>query len=1074
MTNFQEKTNFLWSVADLLRDDFKRGKYQDVILPLTVLRRIDSVLEPTKEDVLTSYNNLKGKLDDLDQLLRKKSGYAFYNVSRFTWHRLLDDAPNLSENLHAYLNGFSPNMREVLEKFDFRNTIEKLDQAGLLYLVMQKFNEIDLHPDAVSNLEMGYIFEDLIRRFNEALNENPGEHFTPREIVDLMVTLLLAPKDERLEEPGVAVSVCDPCCGSGGMLTVAKDRMMEINPDLKVLLFGQEVNPETYAVCKSDLFLKSEDGRDAENIRFGSTLSTDGFGRKPFEFQLANPPYGKDWKKDKEAVEREAERGDAGRFEAGTPRISDGQLLFLQHMLWHMRPAGEGGGRVAIVMNGSPLFTGDAGSGESEIRRWILENDWLEAIVALPEQLFYNTGIATYVWILSNRKPEHRRNKVQLIDATDLWEPMRKSLGDKRREIKPAQIAEIERIYLDFEESDRSKIFATEDFGFRKIRVERPLRLNFRASEERIARLEHERKFANLAKSRKRNAEQKAAEEAEGRALQDGNPGDAPRAPRHHLDGPQGVRPGAQACGQGSGPQAHQADPRGDPRRARRAGRGGGDLPRQQGQSGAGFRPARLRERAAHRGRRGVLRPGGEAARAGRLDRRALPRRPRRRGGEGRLRDQLQPVLLRLRAAAAARGDRGGDPGVGEGDRRDADGGSGVSAIVADTISDRLDVPSVPIGGRIRGRKTYQEYLESDLPWIDRYPSHWPVARIGTTVLSQKNGIWGEEPIDGQPTISCVRVADFDRVRNVVAAGELTQRLVPPPQLPGRLLQKGDLLLEKSGGGERQPVGAVVQYDRDEPAICSNFIARMVPTEGHAARFLSYLHNHLYHQRVNTRSIKQSTGIQNLDASAYLSELVALPPDSEQHAIAVFLDRETEKIDTLIEKKKRLIELLEEKRTAMITRAVTKGLNPDVPMKDSGVAWLGEVPAHWTPVALRHVAISRCDGPFGSGLKSTHYRPEGVRVVRLQNIRAGLFYNGDPVYIDEEYYDEELGDHDVKGGDLLVAGLGDDNNLVGRACVAPHEIEPAMVKADCSRNTVPPSSPPPSPAKIDVREEVPA
>jgi type I restriction enzyme M protein len=520
MTNFQEKTNFLWSVADLLRDDFKRGKYQDVILPLTVLRRIDSVLEPTKEDVLTSYNNLKGKLDDLDQLLRKKSGYAFYNVSRFTWHRLLDDAPNLSENLHAYLNGFSPNMREVLEKFDFRNTIEKLDQAGLLYLVMQKFNEIDLHPDAVSNLEMGYIFEDLIRRFNEALNENPGEHFTPREIVDLMVTLLLAPKDERLEEPGVAVSVCDPCCGSGGMLTVAKDRMMEINPDLKVLLFGQEVNPETYAVCKSDLFLKSEDGRDAENIRFGSTLSTDGFGRKPFEFQLANPPYGKDWKKDKEAVEREAERGDAGRFEAGTPRISDGQLLFLQHMLWHMRPAGEGGGRVAIVMNGSPLFTGDAGSGESEIRRWILENDWLEAIVALPEQLFYNTGIATYVWILSNRKPEHRRNKVQLIDATDLWEPMRKSLGDKRREIKPAQIAEIERIYLDFEESDRSKIFATEDFGFRKIRVERPLRLNFRASEERIARLEHERKFANLAKSRKRNAEQKAAEEAEGRALQ--------------------------------------------------------------------------------------------------------------------------------------------------------------------------------------------------------------------------------------------------------------------------------------------------------------------------------------------------------------------------------------------------------------------------------------------------------------------------------------------------------------------------------------------------------------------------
>jgi type I restriction enzyme M protein len=519
--NFGERVNFIWSVADLIRDTFKRGRYQEVILPFTVLRRIDQVLEPTKDQVLDTYNKYKDKLDTMpDKLLRRASGYAFYNISPYTFERLLADPANLADNLRAYIVGFSPNMREVVEKFDFYSTLSRLDEAGLLYLVMERFKAIDLHPDRVPNEEMGYIFEELIRKFNEALNENPGEHFTPREVIRLMVSLLIAPDWETLSTPHIIRTVADPCCGTGGMLIITKEAIQEFNATADIHLFGQEVNPETYAVCKSDLYIKSADGRDAENIRFGSTLSNDQHASQRFDYQLANPPYGKDWKMDREAVELEAERGQAGRFGAGTPRISDGQLLFLQHMLARMQTPEHGGGRVAIVMNGSPLFTGDAGSGESEIRRHILENDWLEAIVALPEQLFYNTGIATYVWVLSNRKVPERRGKVQLIDATDLWVLMRRSLGDKRREIGAEQIDTVRQVYRSFGENERAKVFCTTDFGYRKIRVERPLRLNFQVSPERIARLKEERAFRNLAVSRKRDKAMKAMEEAAGREQQ--------------------------------------------------------------------------------------------------------------------------------------------------------------------------------------------------------------------------------------------------------------------------------------------------------------------------------------------------------------------------------------------------------------------------------------------------------------------------------------------------------------------------------------------------------------------------
>jgi len=523
--NHSEIVSFLWNVADLIRDSFKRGKYQDVILPLTVLRRLDCVLAPSKKKVLAKRAQLRSrKLENLDPQLRKASGFSFYNTSRYDFQKLLDDAPSLAANLRNYIAGFSPNMREVLERFDFDNTISKLDEADLLFMVMQKFREINLHPDKIDNFTMGTIFEELIRRFNEALNENPGEHFTPRDVVHLMVDLMLAGDERRIRKPGIVLTVCDPCCGSGGMLSITKNHIMglggrageAINSQADIHLFGQEVNPETFAICKSDMFMKSVDGGDGERIAFGSTLSKDQHAGQHFDYLIANPPYGKDWKRDRDAVQSEHERGSAGRFEPGLPRISDGQLLFLLHMLKHCKPKKDGGARVAIIMNGSPLFTGDAGSGESEIRRFVLENDWLEALIALPEQLFYNTGIATYIWLLCNRKPPKRRGKVQLIDATSFWTPMRKSFGDKRREIPRAKASEIAALLRGFEKGPHVRIFPTAHFGFRKITVERPLRLDFCASPDRIARLDAERAFRNLAPGTKRASKA----QAEGRAAQ--------------------------------------------------------------------------------------------------------------------------------------------------------------------------------------------------------------------------------------------------------------------------------------------------------------------------------------------------------------------------------------------------------------------------------------------------------------------------------------------------------------------------------------------------------------------------
>ncbi len=528
MNNFQEKVSFIWSVADLLRGDFKQSEYGKVILPLTVLRRLDCVLEPTKQKVLDKAKALPKKADEAmkDMMLCSAAGQSFYNLSKFTFQSLLGDQEHIAANLTNYIAGFSANAREIfLDKFKFGDQIERLDEANLLFLVLSKFVEIDLHPDVVDNIEMGYIFEELIRRFSEASNETAGEHFTPREVIRLMVNLLFIADDDVLRKKGVVRTLYDPACGTGGMLSVAENYLRELNRSATLKVYGQELNPESYGICKSDMLIK---GEDASNIKFGNSFTQDGLPGERFDYMLSNPPFGVEWKKVETFIRDENEKmGMSGRFGAGLPRVSDGSLLFLQHMVSKFKQNGSGS-RLAIVFNGSPLFTGSAGSGESEIRRWIIENDRLEAIVGLPDQLFYNTGIATYVWIVTNRKPKNRKGKVQLIDATSerFYVKMRKSLGNKRNEIgdgqngKADQIAEITRIYGNFKDGEFSKIFDNEDFGYWRITVERPLRLNFRLASERIERLKATSAFQNIANSKKKAGKERDAEIRAGKKVQ--------------------------------------------------------------------------------------------------------------------------------------------------------------------------------------------------------------------------------------------------------------------------------------------------------------------------------------------------------------------------------------------------------------------------------------------------------------------------------------------------------------------------------------------------------------------------
>jgi type I restriction enzyme M protein len=487
---------FIWSVADLLRGDYKQSEYGKVILPLTVIRRLDCVLAPTKEKVLQRHHQLSDKIDNLEPVLQAEAKQQFYNVSPLDFRRLLDDPNHLADNLRSYILGFSSAARDVIDKFDFDGQITRLDRANLLFLVLSRFADIDLHPDVVSNLEMGYLYEELIRRFSELSNETAGEHFTPREVIRLMVNLLFIEDEKVLRDAGAIRTLYDPACGTGGMLSVAEDHLRSLNPDASLQVYGQELNDETYAICRSDMMLK---GQDASHITAGNSFSEDGHIGQHFDYCISNPPFGVEWKKVEDTIRTEHDKlGFNGRFGAGLPRINDGSFLFLQHMISKMKPVAEGGSRIAIVFNGSPLFTGAAGSGESEIRRWIIENDWLEAVVALPDQLFYNTGISTYFWIVTNRKSPERRGKVQLVDARESWVKMRKSLGDKRKEIATDQIEDITRLYGEFTENERVKIFPNESFGYQRITVERPLRLRWTVAKEAIDLISQDKAWDKL------------------------------------------------------------------------------------------------------------------------------------------------------------------------------------------------------------------------------------------------------------------------------------------------------------------------------------------------------------------------------------------------------------------------------------------------------------------------------------------------------------------------------------------------------------------------------------------------
>ena len=471
MDNFQNNANFIWTVADdILRGAFKQHEYGDVILPFVVLRRLDCVLEDCKDKVISTYKEFKDKLPDPSKvILQATKGLNFYNTSYYDLSRLKQDSGNIELNFNNYINGFSENVRKILENFQIDKIVTKMVKNDLLFMLVDKFTEIDLNPNVVSNHEMGYIFEELLRRFSEMSNETAGEHYTPREVIRLMVNLLFAEHQEELKGKGIIRTVFDPACGTGGMLTIAKEHIQQnINPDVEIVMYGQELNEQTYAIAKSDVLIM---GENEGNIRHGTSFSDDKFKENKFNFMLSNPPFGVSWKKEQEFIRNEA-NDPYGRFIAGLPRISDGALLFLLHMVSKMEISGS---RIAIIFNGSPLFTGDAGSGESNIRKWIIENDWLEAIIAQPTELFYNTGIATYIWIVTNRKPEKRKGKVQLINAVGYYQKMRKSLGNKRNYITDEQIKEITDIYTSYKEGENCKIFDNEDFGYTKITVERPI-----------------------------------------------------------------------------------------------------------------------------------------------------------------------------------------------------------------------------------------------------------------------------------------------------------------------------------------------------------------------------------------------------------------------------------------------------------------------------------------------------------------------------------------------------------------------------------------------------------------------
>ncbi len=913
---------FIWSICNLLRGPYKRNEYRKVILPMTVLRRFDCLLAPTRARVLARHAKIESKPETVVRsVLRKVTGRPFYNLSKLDLPRLLDDPNRLAPNLNAWVNGFSPNVREIMERFAFDRQIARMAEKNLLYEVVKRFAGVDLSPERVDNAQMGYVFEELIRIGAEQSNEEAGEHFTPREVIKLMVNLLLAPERD-LRKSHVVKTLYDPACGTGGMLSVAEKYIHTLNAEANLHLFGQDWNDEAWAVCKSDMLIK---GEDDDNIRLGDTFTRDAFeyddrgGKWTFDYMLANPPFGVEWRQQRGHVQREAETlGDSGRFGAGLPRINDGSLLFLQHMLSKMRAPKDGGSRIAVVFNGSPLFTGDAGSGESDIRRWIIENDWLEAVVALPDQLFYNTGIATYVWVLTNRKQHRRKGKVQLIDARRFFVKMPKSLGNKRNKLgdpadrrgEPDQIGDLTRIFGRFRDGETrtfteddpitgepverervvGKVFDNADFGFRKITIERPLRLDFAATPGRLARLEVQRGFVNLAASGRKNEKARLAEIEAGKRRQEAirglladfvdvygavtwNDREAFLTALRELGHAAGVRLDASerkavlaALGERDENAEVCRDRHGDPEP---------DPELRDTES------VPLKEDVGEYFRREVL-----------------PHVPDAWIDEGKTRIGYEIPFNRHfyryeppRPLEAIEAD--------------------IKALGAEITELLGEVASVNL-------PPYPRYRSSGIEWLGDVPEHWEGRRLKYSASINDEAL--PETTDPDLEMTYVDISSVNAVKGISSTTKVS--FEDAPSRARRIVRDGDTIVSTV----RTYLRAIAAIQKPIPNTVVSTGFAVVRPRSICAPFMSYaLHESGFIEAIMARSVGVSYPAINASEIGMLP--ITLPKVSEQHAISDFLDRETKKLDSLITKIETATECLQEYRAALITAAVTGKVN---------------------------------------------------------------------------------------------------------------------------------------------------
>jgi type I restriction enzyme M protein len=880
ISKWSEKVSFIWSVKEILRDHYKRHQYGAIILPLCVVRRLDCVLEPSKSKVVERAKKIKGDVDAHFDLLCSIASEQFYNTSPFSFETLLDDTDNIAANFIAYINGFSPNVRDVIAKFDLLPQVDRLESAEILGPVLARFKMIDLHPDAVSDIEMGYIYEELIRVTADLSNEEAGEHFTPREVIRLMVNLLLT--DERsLLTPSKIFKVLDPACGTGGMLSETEARIDLINSTAKVYLYGQEVNPESYAVCRSDMMLK---GQDASHIVFGSSFSADGHKDETFDYILANPPYGKDWKTEQKFIDREAKLGFAGRFGAGLPPTSDGQLLFVQHMVSKMRRPEDGGSRIAVVLNGSPLFSGDAGSGPSEIRRWLIENDWLEAIIGLPDQMFYNTGIFTYIWVISNRKRPERQGHVLLVDAREVYTKMRKTLGNKRKELTNKQITTLTSLYEDCSTGERTRVVPNKVFGYHKITVERPLQLRFEPTEDKVEEVLAQTNIAKL-KGQEQAAIHKAVTGLIGWACKDRDEfvtelKDALRAACMATPAAAVVKTIWSAIGEHDAEANIVTNSKGEPE-ADPALRDTEKVP--------------LTEDIEEYFAREVLPHVPDAwidhdkTKIGyeipftRHFYRYIPPRPLEEIQKD-LRVLVSEIQAMEQLIATLREDR--------------------TATITHAVTKGLD-PDV-------------EMFETGSPWVAPNPSTWMVKKLKRDVTIRTGFAFASESFT-DTGIPVLRIGDI-LPNGTVDLG--TAKYLPPETLTSHkrfVVKGGEIVMAMTGATTgkpgRLPPGAVALLNQ---RVCTMSGRSRVLDD----QFLWYLINSQPYQRYV--AITAFGGAQpNISDTELTDFTFALPPIDEQRRITAYLDSETVKIDALVEKSAKMIEALREYRSALITDAVT-------------------------------------------------------------------------------------------------------------------------------------------------------